>query len=61
LHGYDNWSHILRKKLRLRAFANGVLNRIFGPQREEDLLEEERKFARPNDPESYAGGSVSSW
>jgi hypothetical protein len=21
----------------------------------------ERRFARPNDPESYAGGSVSTW
>jgi hypothetical protein len=28
---------------------------------EDSRLIAEKRFARPNDPESYAGGSVSSW
>jgi hypothetical protein len=28
---------------------------------EDYRLTVERRFARPNDPESYAGGSVRSW
>jgi hypothetical protein len=48
----------------LENAANGL--RIFQNVSSKFLLEDyrlivERSFARPNDPESYAGGSVSSW
>jgi hypothetical protein len=65
LHGYENLSLTLREKHRLRAFESGVLKRIFGPMGEADLLGDCRlimdRFVHPNDAESYAGGSVSSW
>jgi hypothetical protein len=35
LYGCEAWSLILREERRLRVFENGVLRRIFGPQREE--------------------------
>jgi hypothetical protein len=36
-----------------------ILVTIFLP--EDYCIIVERRFARPNDPESYAGGSVSFW
>ena len=33
--GYEKWSLTLRSELRLRAFENRVLRRIFGPRRDE--------------------------
>jgi len=35
LYGFGTWSVILRKKLRLRMFENGVLRVIFEPKRDE--------------------------
>jgi len=34
LYGCESWSLALREERRLRAFANRVLRRIFGPKRE---------------------------
>jgi len=35
LYGYETWSLTLREEHRLRVFENGVMGRIFGPQRDE--------------------------
>ena len=35
LCGCESWSLILREERRLRVFENGVLRRIFGPNRDE--------------------------
>jgi hypothetical protein len=35
LYGCETWSLTLREELRLRAFENRVLRRIFGPKRDE--------------------------
>jgi hypothetical protein len=37
LYGCETWSQTLREEHRLRIFENGVLRRIFGPKREEDV------------------------
>jgi hypothetical protein len=34
LYGCENWSLILREKLRLRVFENRVLRRLFGPKKD---------------------------
>jgi hypothetical protein len=34
-YGCETWSLTLREELRLRAFENRVLRRIFGPKRDE--------------------------
>ena len=34
----ETWSLTLREERRLRAFVNGLLNRIFGPKREENYI-----------------------
>jgi hypothetical protein len=39
LYGYENWSLTLREEHRLRVFENRVLRKIFGPKREEDIVE----------------------
>jgi hypothetical protein len=39
LYGYETWSLTLRQEHRLRVFENKVLRRIFGPKREEDIVE----------------------
>jgi hypothetical protein len=36
LYGCETWSLTLREEHRLSVFENGVLRRIFGPEREED-------------------------
>jgi len=33
LYGCETWSLTLKERRRLRAFENGVLKRIFGPER----------------------------
>jgi hypothetical protein len=38
LYGCETWSVTLREEHRLRVFENRVL-RIFGPKREEDIME----------------------
>jgi hypothetical protein len=38
LYGCETWSLTLREEHRLRVFEKRVLNRIFGPKREEDGL-----------------------
>ena len=38
LCGCETWSLTLREERRLRVFENGVLNRIFGPEREEQYI-----------------------
>jgi hypothetical protein len=38
LYGCETWSLILGEKHRLRVFENSVLRKIFGPEREEDGL-----------------------
>jgi len=35
VYGCETWSLILREERRLRVFENGVLRRVFGPQKEE--------------------------
>jgi len=35
LHGCETWSLTLREERRLRVSENGVLRRIFGPNRDE--------------------------
>jgi len=35
LYGWETWSLTLREELRLRAFENRVLRRVFGPKRDE--------------------------
>jgi hypothetical protein len=35
LYGYETWSLTLREERRLRVFENRVLQRIFGPKRDE--------------------------
>jgi len=35
LHGCETWSLILREERRLRVFENRVLERVFGPKRDE--------------------------
>jgi len=35
LYGCENWSFTLREERRLRAFANKVFRRIFGPKKDE--------------------------
>jgi hypothetical protein len=35
LYEFETWSLTLREELRLRAFENRVLRRIFGPKRDE--------------------------
>jgi hypothetical protein len=35
LYGYEAWSLTLREELRLKAFENRVLRRVFGPNRDE--------------------------
>jgi hypothetical protein len=35
LYGYETWSLTLREEHRLKVFENRVLNRIFGPKRDE--------------------------
>jgi hypothetical protein len=39
LYGCETWSLTLREELTLRVFENRVLRRIFGPKREEDVVE----------------------
>jgi hypothetical protein len=39
LYGCETWSLALRKERRLRVFENGVLRRIFGPERDEVTCE----------------------
>jgi len=39
LYGCETWSLTLRDEHRLRVFENGVLRGIFGPKREEDIVE----------------------
>jgi hypothetical protein len=39
LNGCETWSLTLREEHRLRVFENRVLRRIFGPKREEDIVE----------------------
>jgi hypothetical protein len=40
LHGFETWSLTLREEHRLRVLENRELRRIFGPKREEDVIEE---------------------
>jgi hypothetical protein len=35
LYGCETWPRTLREKHRLSVFENGVLRRIFGPERDE--------------------------
>jgi hypothetical protein len=35
LYGCETWSLTLREELRLRVFENRMLNRVFGPKRDE--------------------------
>jgi len=39
LYGYKTWSLTLREERRLRVFENRVLRRIFGPKRDEVIME----------------------
>jgi len=39
MYGCETWSLTLREEHRLRVFENRVLRRIFGPKREEDIME----------------------
>jgi hypothetical protein len=39
LYGCETWSLTLRVEHRLRVFENRVLRRIFGPKREEDIVQ----------------------
>jgi hypothetical protein len=39
LYGCESWSLTLREEYRLRVFANRVLRRIFGPNRDEVMGE----------------------
>jgi hypothetical protein len=39
LYGYETWSLILREKRRLRLFENSMLRRVFGPRRDEVVIE----------------------
>ena len=36
LYGCEPWSLTLREERRLRAFANRIMRRIFGPKRDEN-------------------------
>jgi hypothetical protein len=38
LYGCETWSLTLREELRLRVFGNGVLRRIFWPERDEETV-----------------------
>jgi hypothetical protein len=38
-YGWKTWSFTLREELRLRAFQNRILSRIFGPKRNEATRE----------------------
>jgi len=39
LYGCDTWSLTLKEEPRLRVFNNRVLRRIFGPKRDEVIVE----------------------
>jgi hypothetical protein len=39
LYGCETWPVTLREEHRLRVFENRVLRRMFGPKREEDIME----------------------
>jgi hypothetical protein len=39
LYGCETWSLTLREEHRLRVFENRVLRKIFGPKREDDIVE----------------------
>jgi len=43
LYGCETWSLTLREECRLRVFENGVLRKIFGPERDR-VTEELRKL-----------------
>jgi hypothetical protein len=43
LYGCETWSLTLREEHRLKVFENRVLNRIFGPKRDE-TVEDWKKF-----------------
>jgi hypothetical protein len=40
LYGCKTWSLTLREEHRQRVFENRILRKIFGPRREEDIMEE---------------------
>jgi hypothetical protein len=39
LYGFETWSLILREEHKLRVFENRVLRGIFGPKRDEVMVE----------------------
>jgi hypothetical protein len=39
LYGYETWSLTLREETGLRVFESRVLRRLFGPKREDDIVE----------------------
>ena len=39
LCGYETWPVTVREERRLRVFKNGVLRKIFGPERDEVMRE----------------------
>jgi hypothetical protein len=39
LYGCETWSLTLREEHRLRVFENKVLRRIFGPKRDDEMVE----------------------
>jgi len=44
LYGCETWTLILREEGRLRVFGNRVLRRIFGPRRDEETGDWEKKL-----------------
>jgi hypothetical protein len=50
LYGCENWLLTLKEECRLRVFENRVLRRIFGPKRDEVLVE----WRRLHNKEIYA-------
>jgi len=57
LYGCETWSLILREECSLRVFENGVLRRIFGPERDE-VIEMWRKLHNEELNDVYSSPSI---
>ena len=57
MYGYETWSLTIREKRRLMVLKNRVLNRVFGPKRDE-VTEERRRLHNEKLSDLYSSPNI---